>query len=319
MALERRTFLLAGAAASGLDAAPPVKRPATFEIWDVFTQERLRGNPLAVFPDAMGIPESQLGAIAREMAHSETTFVYPRPVATERREGVRTRIFSRAGTELPFAGHPVLGTAFAIWTVNQTRSDLSGNAVTLSLPVGPVPVAFHGSEGVMTQPDPVFAERHEAKVLAPLLGLNVEDIDAALPLENVSTGRPNVLVMIKERGAVRRASFDWRNLDAYFAAGDRERGVYLLTRDVELPSAQFHARKVTKAGDDPVTGSAAGCAIAWLVMHGVVEPGKRVVIEQGSEINRLGQLFASAEMSGGKVSAVKVGGSAVLAARGTLD
>ncbi len=284
-----------------------------FEVWDVFTHQKLRGNPLAVFPDATGIPESQLSAIAREMAHSETTFVYPRAAAVEIREGVRTRIFARAGTEMQFAGHPVLGTAFSLWTVRKTPT------ICLRLPVGAVPVTFEGTEGQgaegeMTQPDPVFAETHEASALAPLLGLTPNDIDTHLPLENVSTGRPNVLVMVKTREAVRKASFDWRGLDAYFAAGDKERGVYLLTRDVEQPSAQFHARKVTKAGDDPVTGSAAGSAIAWLVKHGAVEAGKRIIIEQGSEVNRRGELFASAQSNG----QVKIGGGAVCSSRGFL-
>ena len=278
-----------------------------FEIWDVFTREKLKGNPLAVFPDATGIPESQLGAIAREMAHSETTFVYPR-VSVESTEGVRTRILARAGTEMQFAGHPVLGTAFALWTVRKTPE------IRLRLPVGTVAVAIRGTEGEMTQPDPVFAEKHNAAVLAPLLGIGVDDIDTGLPLENVSTGRPNVLVMVKTRAAVVRASFDWRGLDAYFAQGDKERGVYLLTRDVEAASAQFHARKVTKAGDDPVTGSAAGSAIAWLVKHGAVPANKRIVIEQGSEVNRRGELFCSAEMNG----QVRVGGSAVCSARGFI-
>ena len=242
-----------------------------YEIWDVFTGERFSGNPLAVFPDATAIPDSQLGAIAREMAHSETTFVYPRASGLEGKEGVRTRIFSRAGTELPFAGHPVLGTAFCLWSVNPKRTSTSGDSIQLQLSVGVVPVVFRGTGtgagGEMTQPEPVFAEMHEAKTLAPLLGLDVGDIDASVPLQNVSTGRPNVMVMLRTRAAVKRAALDWRGLDAYFASGNRERGIYLMTRDVEQSSANFHARKPTRVGDDPVTGSAGGCAMAWFVRH----------------------------------------------------
>lgn len=301
-----------------------VSSNAVYELWDVFTAERYRGNPLAVFPDASRLPESRLGDIAREMNLSETVFVYPRPAAVERREGVRARIFSKTGAEMPFAGHPVLGTAFALWSLHRRRTDSSGAVLRLQLPVGVVPVEFQRPqegawEGIMTQPDPVFAEQHEAAVLAPHLGLRAQDVENSPPLQTVSTGRPNVLVMVKNREALRRAAFDWRALDAYFAAGDRERGVYLLTHDVESRRAQFHARKVTRSGDDPVTGSAAGCAIAWLVRHGLVPSGQRVILEQGSEVNRPGFLLASALQEGGRITQVRIGGQAIRCATGMLD
>ena len=316
--MQRRTILAAALGSAGAaytNAA--MNLPGSYEIWDVFSSTKMLGNPLAVFPDAGAIPENQLGAIAREMGHSETTFIYPRGASIEKQEGVRTRIFSRIGTEMPFAGHPVLGTAFSLHARHAVER------VLLSLPAGKVPVDFRRRsdsawEGEMTQPEPVFAERHDSAVLAPLLGLNADDFDPALPLENVSTGRPNVLVFLKTRAAVRRVAIDWRGLDAYFAAGDHERGIYLLTRDVEQPAAQFHARKPGRLGDDPVTGSAAGCAIAALVRHGLVESGQRITIEQGSEVNRRGELFASATQKAGVTGGVKVGGQAVCCARGVL-
>lgn len=293
-----------------------------FETWDVFSGERLLGNQLAVFPDASGIPEARLAAVAREMAFSESTFVYPAVATAERQQGVRTRIFAKAGSEMQFAGHPVLGTAFALWSVNPKRTSVNGDSITLNLPVGPIVVEFRERagawEGEMTQPEPVFSEKHEAKSLAPLLGLRAEDFDAAFAPETVSTGRPNVLVMLKTREAVRRAAADWRGLETYFASGDKERGIYLLTRDVEKPEATFHARKPTRTGDDPVTGSAGGAAFAWFVKSGLARPGERVVMEQGSEVNRRGLMSGSAEIVAGKVTKVKVGGRAVRVITGTL-
>ncbi len=289
-----------------------------FEIWDVFSRRRLLGNPLAVFPDATGIADEHMGAIAREMAHSETTFVLPRAEAIEHQKGVKVRIFSKAGAEMPFAGHPTLGTAFALWTKRQTRTDVEGHSIVLDENIGPIPVRFVDQdgawEGEMLQTDPVFAEVHEARALAPLLGVAGPDIDAKLPLENISTGRPNVIVPLRSREAMRRVAVDWRGLDAYFASGDRERGVYLLVQE----SGRWYARKPTRSGDDPVTGSAGGCAAAYLVKYGLVESGARVVLHQGAEVKREGEMVVSAQLAGGRVTAVKVGGSAVLSARGTL-
>jgi trans-2,3-dihydro-3-hydroxyanthranilate isomerase len=289
-----------------------------FEIWDVFSRERLLGNPLAVFPDATAVPDEQMGAIAREMAHSETTFVIPRAASVEQEKGVRVRIFSKAGTEMPFAGHPTLGTAFALWTKRQTRTDVEGHSIVLAENIGPIPVRFFDRDGIwegeMLQTDPVFAETHAASVMAPLLGLTAGDIDAALPLENISTGRPNVVVMLRSRDAMRRVSVNWREVDSYFASGDRERGVYLLTHD----GGRWFARKPTRSGDDPVTGSAGGCAAAYLVKHGLAESGARVVLHQGFEVKRQGAMLVSARLEGKRVTGVMVGGSAVLSARGVL-
>lgn len=279
------------------------------------------GNQLAVFPDASAIPEDKLPAIAREMAFSETTFVYPAEASREH-QGVRTRIFAKDGSELPFAGHPVLGTAFALWSVNPKRTATAGTSLTLDLPAGPIIVDFHQRdgawEGEMLQPEPVFAGAHEATTLAPLLGLQPDDFDAVFPPETASTGRPNAIILLNNRDAVRRATPDWRALEAYFAQGLPETGIYLLTRDVENPQAAFHARKPTRTGDDPVTGSAGGAAIAWLVKCGLARPGERLVIEQGSEVHRRGFLSGSAELVAGKITSVRVGGRAVRTISGTL-
>src|SRR3954462_11610612 len=142
---------------------------------DVFTAKPFEGNPLAVFPDATGLNDDQMQAIAREMNLSETTFILPRAQAIERERGVRVRIFT-VQEELPFAGHPTLGTAFAL------RGDSGARELALELNVGRVPVRFDDTVGQpvfgeMTQVDPVFGVKHDPETLARALNLNVEDFD----------------------------------------------------------------------------------------------------------------------------------------------
>ncbi len=316
MRFLRRHFL---ALSGGAFAARP---PLRYEVWDVFSDRPLTGNQLAVFPDARGLSDELMLAITREMNYSESTFVLPRAEGVERREGVATRIFLRSG-EVPFAGHPVLGTAFALWTRHKRRTDPSAKRLRLSLKAGILPVDFQPNdkgvwEGTMTQADPVFAERHEAARIAPLLGVALGDLDEAFPIQNVSTGRPNLLVMFRSLAALQRATLDWPAIDAYFAAGDRQRGFYLLCQETRSGSHDFHARKVGRGFEDPVTGSAAGAAIAWLVHMGKVASGRKIAIEQGTEIARAGTAYASAEMRNGRVTNVKVGGASVHIMDGVL-
>ena len=284
-----------------------VARSFAYEQWDVFSKVPLAGNPLAVFLDARGLTDAEMQTLARETNLSETTFIFPREASVEAARGVRVRIFTRE-QELPFAGHPVLGTAMAI------RSHLARPpaALRLDLNAGIIPVDFDNSGyGEMLQPEPVFAGAHEVAAVAGLLGLAVADFDTAFPIKNISTGRPNLLVMLKSLDAVKRAQVDWAAAARYFAAGDKQRGFYLLTRETEHKTSRVHARKPTRAGDDPVTGSAAGCAAAYLVDQGLAKSGERVVIEQGSEVMRPGELYVSAVKVAAGVTQVRVGGYAV--------
>src|SRR6267154_1619470 len=156
-----------------------------FTQFDVFSSNPLEGNPLAVFPDGRGLSGDQMQAIAREMNLSETTFVLPRDAATERERGVRVRIFT-VEEELPFAGHPTLGTAFVL------RGPTGAKEIALDLNVGIVPVRFEevvGSPvfGEMTQKDPVFGLKHDREAVVRLAGLQDGDIDPSLPVMTVST------------------------------------------------------------------------------------------------------------------------------------
>jgi trans-2,3-dihydro-3-hydroxyanthranilate isomerase len=304
--LTRRTVIAMAATGGSILSRAATPRTFAYEQWDVFTSTPLTGNPLAVFLDARGLSDADMLSLARETNLSETTFIFPRDSATEMERGVRVRIFTRE-QELPFAGHPVLGTAMAI------RSHLEKPQAKLKLDLngGIIPVEFEstaqGSYGEMLQPEPIFAETHRVSEIAPLLSLNETDFDADYPIRNISTGRPNLIVMLKSLDAVKRTQVDWPAAQRYFASGDRQRGFYLLTRETERKPSLMHARKPTRAGDDPVTGSAAGCAAAYLVERGLAKSGERVIIEQGSEVHRPGELHVSAVKSGSSITTVRVG------------
>jgi trans-2,3-dihydro-3-hydroxyanthranilate isomerase len=279
-------------------------RALRYEVWDVFTAKPFGGNPLGVFFDADGLTTEQMFALTREMNHSETTFV------TKDR---KVRIFT-ATQELPFAGHPVLGTAFAL-----QRRNPSEKTVMVNVPQGAIPVTFSGSTAMMLQQKPEFRETHEAAVIAPMLGLKVEDLDAGYPIQNVSTGRPNLIVMVKTMAAMKGVRYNWAALTEYFAKGDVQRGIYLLTRDTIEKGSTVHARKITPRLEDPATGSAAGCAAAYLAKFGIAGSGQTVRMEQGHLMGRPSELLLSAVKAGdGSVDQVQVGGSSVLVLEGSV-
>ncbi len=274
-----------------------------YEVWDVFTAQPFGGNPLGVFFDTDGLSVEQMFSLTREMNHSETTFVT---------RDQKVRIFT-ATQELPFAGHPVLGTAFALQRRNPKES-----LITVKVPQGPIEVRFTGSTAMMLQQDPEFREVHEAGIIAPMLGLKVEDLVPNLPIQNVSTGRPNLIVMLKTMAAMKSVRFNWPALQDYFAKGDVQRGIYLLTRDTLDKASLVHARKLTPRLEDPATGSAAGCAAAYLARYDVAPSGVTVKMEQGHLMGRPSELLLSALKTAGQVKQVQVGGSSVLVLEGSV-
>jgi trans-2,3-dihydro-3-hydroxyanthranilate isomerase len=282
---------------------------------DVFAARPLAGNPLAVFPDARGLSDGEMQALARETNHSETTFVLPRDPATERDRGVRVRIFTVA-EELPFAGHPTLGTAFVL------RGAGAAAEVALELGVGRVPVRFEDPPGQpafgeMTQPEPTLGECHDRRELAAVLGVSPEELDPGLPAQRVSTGLPYLVVPFRTLAALRALRFDLPRAEAWLA-GRGGGNFYLVARETEDPAARLHARMIFSGGEDPATGSAAGCAAAWMVAHGVAAPDERVLIEQGLEVRRPSRILVRASRSGDRVHAVRVGGQAVEVLRGEV-
>jgi len=283
--------------------------------WDVFSAKPLEGNSLAVFFDARGVSDEEMQSIAKEMNLSETTFICPRDPATEHERGVRVRIFT-VQEELPFAGHPTLGTAFAL------RGESGAKEVTLDLNVGKVPVRFEERSGEpafgeMTQVDPKFGMQHDREALARALGLQVDDFDPTLPIETVSTGMPFTVTPLKSLAVIQKLTVDPRGAAEYLEKTDGK-FLYFVARETVDPAARLHARMIFYNGEDPATGSAAGCAAAWMVAHGVAESDQRVLIEQGIEMQRPSRLFVRAARRDNRIVNVRVGGNAIEVMRGEV-
>lgn len=287
-------------------------------IVDVFTDTALKGNPLAVVMDSAGIATERMQAIAREFNLSETTFVQRGALEQERREGVRVRIFTTQ-EELNFAGHPTLGTASVLRLF--APEAVEGGTVKLKLNAGTVPVSFDGEglNGTMTQRDPEFGAMLNPAKVARLCGLRAEDLDRALPPQVVSTGTAFAIVALRSLDALARLEVSHDEATPWL----RERGArwfYVLAPalDSNQDGAKYRSRMQFYGGEDPATGSAAGCAISHLVAHGAVASGVEIVLQQGIEIGRPSNIRASARRLDDKVSDVRVGGSTVLVAKGRL-
>jgi trans-2,3-dihydro-3-hydroxyanthranilate isomerase len=276
--------------------------------WDVFSSVALEGNSLAVFSDARGLSDAEMQAIAKEMNLSETTFIFPRDAETEKASCVRVRIFT-VQEELPFAGHPTLGTAFAL------RGESHAPEVALELNVGRVPVRFESRDGQpvfgeMTQVDPVFGLQHDREAVARATGLSVDDFHSSLPIETVSTGVPFTVAPLKSLAVLQNLRVDMHGATEYLEkCGGKF--FYFVTRETADPRAGLHARMLFYEGEDPATGSAAGCAAAWMVAHGVAEPEQQILIEQGIEMQRPSRIFVRASCRDNRVVNVRVGGNAV--------
>ncbi|HZP63278.1 MAG TPA: PhzF family phenazine biosynthesis protein [Terriglobales bacterium] len=291
------------------------KRHFSFVQVDVFTSEPLLGNSLAVFPDAGDLSDDEMQAIAREMNLSETTFVFRRDSALERERGVRVRIFT-VTEELPFAGHPTLGTAF------QLRDSDTASQVTLDLNVGKVPVCFEYAAGQptfgeMSQVDPKFGPIHDREEVARVSGLNYGDIDPSLPIQTVSTGLPFTVVPVRGLKIMRQMNIDVKGSEQYLEKSGGK-FFYFVCRETVDPRARLHARMFFYNGEDPATGSAAGCTAAWMVAHGVAPSDERVLVEQGVEMRRPSRIFVRASKRDDRVVNVRVGGNVIETIRGEL-
>lgn len=288
-------------------------------IVDVFTDTPLKGNPLAVVMNTAGLATDRMQAIAREFNLSETTFIERRAASVEKAEGVRVRIFTTQ-EELNFAGHPTLGTASILKM--QAPDTVVGDTVTLAENVGPVPVRFSGNGlyGEMTQRDPEFGAELDGPEVARLAGLEPDDLDPAMPPQTVSTGTAFAIVALRSAEALARLNVNQQEATAWL----RERGsrwFYVLgSTGTQNESGQplWRARMQFYGGEDPATGSAAGCAISYLVARGAVASGTTIHLHQGVEMGRPSDLFLNARRESARVTDVHVAGSTVLVAKGRL-
>jgi trans-2,3-dihydro-3-hydroxyanthranilate isomerase len=329
-----------------VSANESIETTSGLEYWvvDVFTSTKLEGNALAVVLNTCGLTSEKMQAIAREMNLSETTFVERRDREIEEREGVRVRIFTTQ-EELPFAGHPTLGTASLLRAI--APECVTDGVVSLALNVGKVPVRFEAPlpgaqawpvRGEMTQRDPEFGQTLDPARVAEMTGLAVEDFDPRRPIQIVSTGTAFAIVPLRSAESLSRLRV--RQDEAY--AFLRERGArwfYVLgpthpDSNANPPAAAneapaWRARMQFNGGEDPATGSAAGCAISYLVRHGAVASGEQVHLRQGVEMGRPSDLYLSARLTSSdqndsstsdatSITDVRVGGSTILVAKGLL-
>jgi len=290
-------------------------RELDYFVVDVFTETALRGNGLAVVMNSAGLTTEQMQSIAREFNLSETTFVERRDPAVEASDGVRVRIFTTQ-EELPFAGHPTLGTASVLKL--HAPETMSGDALRLALNVGAVPVRFEGEGlfGEMTQRDPEFGAELDREEVAELTGLAPDDLEASASPQVVSTGTAFAIAALRSWEALARLRVDQERATTYLRRHGGRWFYVLGPTGGERPA--WRARMQFYGGEDPATGSAAGCAISYLVRHGLAAPARQIHVQQGVEIGRTSDLFLSANLDSAKVKDVRVAGSTVLVASGRL-
>ena len=257
-----------------------------YVVADVFTDRPLTGNQLAVFTDAREIPEAELQLLAREMNFSETVFVYP-PAGDGH---ARIRIFTPMD-ELPFAGHPVLGTAFVL------AGPLQLPEIRLETGVGVVPVRLDRDEGRIDRPDELLAAvgLEGSELPIELYDLGIRHVYVGLPSEEaVAALEPDLAALTRLTGIV--------GVNCFAGSGARWKTRMFAPAD-GVP-------------EDPATGSAAGPLAVHLARHGRIEFGQEIEIRQGEELRRPSTLYARVEGSPKRVEKVEVGGAAVVVARG---
>jgi trans-2,3-dihydro-3-hydroxyanthranilate isomerase len=295
---------------------------------DVFTETPFCGNPLAVILDGQGVTGEQMQAIAREMNLSETTFIVPPTVGAA---DARVRIFTPR-LELPFAGHPLIGTGYVLVTEGLIPRRKGVFEIRLELGVGIVPVALTlagdaVTQVTMTQQTPQFRaimDEDAVRLLAQGLGLDPQDIlTTGLPAQLVSTGLPQLMVPVRSLEAVQAITLELGSLRTICERYDTH-SIYVFTRETVTPSAHVHTRFFAPmAGllEDPATGSASGALGAYLVHYRVVGGDRSVVHlenEQGYELGRPSRIFIDVERHGSIISSVRVGGRVVRVMEGTI-
>jgi trans-2,3-dihydro-3-hydroxyanthranilate isomerase len=288
---------------------------------DVFAERRLEGNMLAVFPDGTGLTSAEMQALSRETNLSETTFILPRTEAVEREQGVAVRIFTTQ-EELPFAGHPTLGTASWLWMHDERLR--GADEIVLDLTVGKIPVRFtkpeNGELGVfaeMQQRDPEFVDvLHDPDGVASALGIDAAELAKDVPIGTVSTGMPFCIVTLASVESLSKLRIPLDRAERYLR-WHASKFFYVIAPVDKNTGATWRARMQYYNGEDPATGSAAGCCISFLVKHGLAKSGERIVMEQGVEIERRSRIVASAEKTKkGDVREVRVGGRTIPVATG---
>ncbi len=283
-----------------------------FSIVDVFAEEKYAGNQLAVVRYGRDLIDVEMQKIARETNYSETTFII-----TDKKhdEGYDVRIFTPK-EEMPFAGHPTLGTAYVI---RQEIIRHPVDRVLLNLKLGQIPVTF-GNEGIlwMRQIEPTFGRTFEYNEISRILGIETDAIDDRVPIETVSTGLPFIIVPLRKLGTVKKCSVV---KDRYFdlIKNTEAKSILVFSPETYNTANNLNVRVFVDyfgIPEDPATGSANGCLAAYLVKHRYFETEQlNVRVEQGYEIGRPSLLYLNADIRGGTIN-VSVGGKVIPIVKG---
>ena len=289
-----------------------------FYIVDVFAEEKYHGNQLAVFTDAAELSGTEMQRLAKEMHFSESTFLLSRE---PRDGGYNVRIFTPEA-EVPFAGHPTLGTAFVI---QQEILKSRVASVTLNLPVGAIPVTFtylmDGPDVLwMRQPAPEFGATFPHGSLAPVLGLDETALDTRFPVQEVSTGLPFVMVPLQDLAALKQVKVD-RDLSLTLLADAQAKALLVFSPETYQRRNDLSVRVFADyygVPEDPATGSANGCLAAYLSHHRYFGSDRvDVSVEQGYAIGRPSLLYLRASDEADAI-AVSVGGGVKMVAHGSF-
>jgi trans-2,3-dihydro-3-hydroxyanthranilate isomerase len=289
-------------------------------LFDVFTDEFFGGNPLAVFPEAEGIPADLMQKIAFELNLSETTFVLPPQDSSNH---FRVRIFTPR-SELPMAGHPTVGTAFALLKEGRIQVDGSKALVRFEEGVGPIPVSISNAHEsfphiTMTQPPPEFGPNYTNRErIAAMLSIQPSELHNHLPAKAVSTGVPFLFVPVRDLATIEKLKLRPDMLDDPDLPSKL---IFAFTLETTRKGSTVHGRMFAPTlgiAEDPATGGAAGPLGCYLVQHDIVnaDQAKRIIVEQGFEMGRPSILHVSISRTDGLIDVVNVGGTCVATGEG---
>jgi trans-2,3-dihydro-3-hydroxyanthranilate isomerase len=293
---------------------------------DVFTDKKLAGNPLLAYVNPEGLDNETMARLTIESNYSENTFVFPPEQAGT---DFRVRIFTRGG-EVPFAGHPTIGTAFALAHVGRLKPGTARSVFGLGVGPTPIDLEWKGNQlafAWMTQLKATFGKStSDAATVSASIGLQAADIASrnnSPAAQEVHTGSNFIIIPLASRRAVDAAVLDRPKVDAFrTASGIAGRGVYVFTTEPGNDGGTSYSRLLGGPGaiEDPATGSAAGPAASFMVKYGFVPPDKAssIVNVQGVLVKRPSRIYANITVDGGEISGVKIGGASVVIGEGTV-
>ncbi|WP_456275762.1 PhzF family phenazine biosynthesis protein [Bacillus sp. AK128] len=299
----------------------------SYILLDVFTTTPFGGNQLAIFLNGEGLSSADMQTIAKELNLSESVFLFP---PTSERPHYKLRIFTPS-MELPFAGHPTIGTAFLLGEKKMVSRNEEGlTTIVVEENIGEVPLHLYTKNGKMVkaemiQPTPkVLAEMTDKQAVSRLLSLNEEDLHQSLPIQTVSAGIPFLFIPIKNLEAMKKIQLRMDVWQELFSNDENKQHIFAFSLETESPEAHVHSRMFAPAmgiSEDPATGSASGPLGYYLVANQVFEPADNqvtIISEQGMEMGRPSRIEITVKFQQGMVSKVLVGGSALIIGEGTL-